>query len=98
MRKIIAGLAASAIALSTASAIAAQCTNDVWKKVMERGTLVVGVKADYKPWGFRDASGALVGMEIDMAQDVADAMGVKLELEAVQSSNRMQFLEQGKID
>jgi polar amino acid transport system substrate-binding protein len=98
MRKIIAGIAASAIALSAASAIAAQCTNDVWKKIMDRGTLVVGVKADYKPWGFRDASGALVGMEIDMAQDVADAMGVELVLEAVQSSNRMQFLEQGKID
>ncbi len=33
-----------------------------------------------------------------MAQDVADALGVELELVAVQSSNRMQFLEQGKID
>ena len=98
MKKIVAGLAASAIALSAAAAPAAQCTNDVWKKVMERGTVVIGVKADYKPWGFRDDSGNLVGMEIDMAQDVADAMGVALELVPVQSSNRMQFLEQGKID
>lgn len=98
MKKIIAGLAASAIALGGVSATAAQCTNDVWKKIMDRGKLVVGVKADYKPWGFRDASGALVGMEIDMARDVAEAMGVELVLEAVQSSNRMQFLEQGKID
>ena len=98
MRKLIAGLAASAFALTAAAATAEQCTNDVWKKVMERGKIVVGVKADYKPWGFRNDSGALVGMEIDMAQDVADAMGVALELEAVQSSNRMQFLEQGKID
>lgn len=60
--------------------------------------MVVGVKADYKPWGFRDSSGAIVGMEIDFAQAVADAMGVELETVAVQSSNRMQFLEQGKID
>ena len=65
---------------------------------MERGKLVVGVKADYKPWGFRDPAGDIVGMEVDMAQDVADTMGVELELVAVQSSNRMQFLEQGKID
>jgi len=98
MKNLIAGLAASAVALAAAGATAAQCTNDVWKKVMERGTLVVGVKADYKPWGFRNDSGELVGMEIDMAKDVADAMGVKLQLESVQSSNRMQFLEQGKID
>jgi polar amino acid transport system substrate-binding protein len=98
MRKIIAGLTASAIALSATSVIAAQCTNDVWKKVMERGKVVIGVKADYKPWAYRNSSGALVGMEIDMAQDVADAMGVELELVPVQSSNRMQFLEQGKTD
>lgn len=80
------------------SAAHAACTNDVWNKVMERGKVVVGVKADYKPWGFRNTDGAIVGMEIDLAQAAADAMGVELETVAVQSSNRMQFLEQGKID
>jgi len=84
--------------LSATSAYAAECTNEVWNKVMERGKVVVGVKADYKPWGYRDSDGSIVGMEIDFAQAAADAMGVELETVAVQSSNRMQFLEQGKID
>ena len=92
------GIGALALMAFTGSAHAAQCTNDTWNKVMERGKIVVGVKADYKPWGYRDESGDIVGMEVDMAQDVADAMGVELETVAVQSSNRMQFLEQGKID
>ncbi len=83
---------------SASTAWAAECTNDTWNKVMNRGKLVVGVKADYKPWGYRDVSGAIIGMEVDMAQAVADAMGVELETVSVQSSNRMQFLEQGKID
>ncbi len=65
---------------------------------MSSGKITIGVKADYKPWGFRDPSGKIVGMEADMAQDVADTMGVELELVPVESSNRMQFLEQGKID
>jgi len=82
----------------TLAATQVNAANDRFKRVLDRGKLVVGVKADYKPWGFRDSSGKLVGMEIDMAQDVADALGVKLELIPVQSSNRMQFLEQGKID
>jgi polar amino acid transport system substrate-binding protein len=92
--------AVSAVALMsfTASTVAAACTNERWNSVMERGKIVVGVKADYKPWGFRDENGNIVGMEIDMAASVAEAMGVELELVAVQSSNRMQFLEQGKID
>ena len=92
-------LAAVASALTFGSgALAGQCTNDVWNKVMKRGKIVIGVKADYKPWGYRSSNGELVGMEIDMAKDVATAMNVELELVPVQSSNRMQFLNQGKID
>ena len=91
-------LGAVVLASFTLAATQANAANDRFKKVLDRGKLVVGVKADYKPWGFRDSSGKLVGMEIDMAQDVADALGVSLELVPVQSSNRMQFLEQGKID
>ncbi len=98
MKKLLASTTAMALALSSVAASAADCTNDTWNKVMNRGKLVVGVKADYKPWGYRDTDGSLVGMEIDMANEVAATMGVEAELVAVQSSNRMQFLEQGKID
>lgn len=95
IKSTISSLAAMGMLASSASAA---CTNDAWNKVMSRGKIVVGVKADYKPWGFRNTDGAIVGMEIDMANDVAAKMGVDIELVAVQSSNRMQFLEQGKID
>ena len=67
-------------------------------KIKQRGVLVVGTKADYKPFGFRDPTGAIVGFEPDLAKDVADKLGVKLQIEPVVSSNRMQFLQQGKID
>lgn len=91
--------AAAAVVLGTGLvASTADAANDRFKKVLERGKVIVGVKADYKPWGFRDSKGNLVGMEIDMAKDVAKALGVELELVPVQSSNRMQFLQQGKID
>ena len=99
MKRTVLGALAVTVGLALAlGASQAQAQNDRFMKVLKRGTLVVGVKADYKPWGFRDSSGKLVGMEIDMAQDVADALGVKLKLVPVQSSNRMQFLQQGKID
>ena len=100
MKKIITSFLTAILIISPMSLLADghACTNDVWNKVMSRGKIVVGVKADYKPWGFRNSDGNIVGMEIDMAADVAAKMGVDLELVAVQSSNRMQFLEQGKID
>jgi polar amino acid transport system substrate-binding protein len=88
-----AGLAALA-GVALALPVAAQTLD----KIKQRGVLVVGTKADYKPFGFRDPSGAIVGFEPDLAKEVADKLGVKLELEPVVSSNRMQFLQQGKID
>jgi polar amino acid transport system substrate-binding protein len=66
--------------------------------IKAKGVLVVGTKADYPPYGFLDSSGKIIGMEPDMAADVAKRLGVKLELVPTVASNRMQFLQQGKID
>ncbi len=79
-------------------AFAAGASAQTLDKIKSRGVLVVGTKADYKPFGFRDPSGAIVGFEPDIGKEVADKLGVKLDLEPVVSSNRMQFLQQGKID
>ncbi|WP_193368413.1 transporter substrate-binding domain-containing protein [Pelagibius marinus] len=88
-----AGIAAlaSSVAVSGASA-------DAISDIKGRGKLIVGVKADYAPYGFLDSSGKIVGIEPELAQDVADVLDADLELVPVVSSNRMQFLEQGKID
>ncbi len=71
---------------------------DVIDDIKARGVLRVAVKADYKPYGFRDPSGKIVGIEPELAQDVAVKLGVKIEFIPVVSSNRMQFLQQGKVD
>lgn len=94
MKALKSALLTLAVLATAASAAAADVLDDIKK----RGTLVVGVKADYKPFGFRDPSGAIVGLEPDLAADVASRLGVKLELVSVNSANRMEFLNQGKID
>lgn len=66
--------------------------------IKAKGKLVVAVKADYKPYGYRNDNGEIVGLEIDLAQDVAQRLGVALELVPAQSSNRMEFLVDGKVD
>jgi polar amino acid transport system substrate-binding protein len=71
---------------------------DTLSDIKAAGTIRIGVKADTKPWGFLDSDGKSVGMEIDLAQDVARRIGVRLEPVVVTSSNRIQFLQQGKID
>lgn len=83
---------------ATLGMTASIATADVIDDIKARGKLIVGTKADYKPYGFRDPSGAIIGIEPELAKDVADKLGVELELVPVVSSNRMQFLQQGKVD
>ena len=71
---------------------------DTMAKIKEKGVIVVGVKNDYRPWGFVDPSGQIVGLEIDMAKEVAQRLGVKVEMIPVTAANRMEFLQQGRID
>ena len=99
MRRLLSLMAAAAIAVAAmAAAVSDRAEANQLEEIKKKGVLVVGVKTDYPPWGMRDASGAIVGMEPDMAADMAKRLGVKLELVSVVSSNRMQFLQQGKID
>jgi polar amino acid transport system substrate-binding protein len=90
-------LRTAAVAVIGAMLAAAPAAAQTLEKIKQRGVIVVGSKADYKPFGFRDPSGAIVGLEPDIAKLVADKLGVKLEIEPVVSSNRMQFLQQGGI-
>jgi len=85
--------AATAVFFSTGPTAAETLTD-----ILERGKIVIGVKADYRPWGFRSDDGSLIGLEIDMAKDLAETLDVELEMVPVTGSNRMEFLNQGKID
>lgn len=85
--------AMSALGTTNASADDSRLT-----EIMERGEVRVGVLGGFKPWSFRGEDGSMRGIEIDLAQSVADALGVDLEPVIVTSSNRMRFLQQGRID
>ena len=86
----------SAFVLGTLSSGLASA--DAMQDIKSKGTLVVGTKPDYRPFGFLDPSGKIIGFEPDLAADIAKRLGVKLELVPVVASNRIQFLQQGKID
>lgn len=92
VRTLLAGLVAAALSGGAASA------QDTIAKIKQAGKIVVGVKNDYKPWGFLDPSGKIIGMEIDLVNEVAQKLGVQAELVPVIAANRMEFLNQGRID
>lgn len=97
MKKMLAIAALLLAGLWSAPSAQAQ-SPDTLAQIRQKGVIVVGVKNDYKPWGFLDPSGKIVGLEIDLAEDVARRIGVRLEMIPVTAANRMEFLNQGRID
>ncbi|NMM43439.1 transporter substrate-binding domain-containing protein [Rhodospirillaceae bacterium KN72] len=99
MRQLKTLIGAAALLVATSGAVFAQSAeNDRFKEVLDRGVLRVGVQGAFKPWAFRAPDGSLQGIEVDLAQTVADRLGVTLEPVVIKSANRMEFLQQGKID
>ncbi len=66
--------------------------------ISARNKLIVGVKADYPPWGFYDEKANIVGLEPALAREIADKMGVELQLQRVDATDRIGQLESGAID
>jgi polar amino acid transport system substrate-binding protein len=91
-------LTAAALILSLQLLAAPNAGADVLDFIKASKSLVVGVKADYPPFGYRDKSGAIVGFEPDLAADVARRLGVELELVPVTSGARIPNLQTGKVD
>ncbi|MDV3251308.1 amino acid ABC transporter substrate-binding protein [Devosia sp. BK] len=48
-------------------------------QVKEAGVLKIGTEGTYAPFTFHDASGALVGFDVEIGQAVAEHLGVKAE-------------------
>ena len=73
---------------------------DALDDIQARGTLVVGVKQDVPPWGMPDPQrrGHVIGLEPDLAADLARRLGVKLRLVVLLTSERLQALESGRVD
>jgi polar amino acid transport system substrate-binding protein len=74
---------------------------DQLDRVKQRGKLIVGIRNDYVPFGYLDAKGQNVGFEVDIAKAVAkDLLGSETAIEFVPviASNRIEFLNAGRID
>jgi len=68
-------------------------------KIKQRHKVVIGVMLSGGPFGSIDpATQKPLGWNVELAQDIARQLGVELETVQVQPSNRVQLLQQGKVD
>ncbi len=93
MRKSI----AIALSILLAAAPIASLRADALGDIKASGNLRLGVKSDYPPFGHKNGA-ELVGLEIDLAKDLASRLGVNPTFLPVVAVNRLSMLEDGKVD
>jgi polar amino acid transport system substrate-binding protein len=84
-----------AVGLGTGAAAQAGDTLD---RVVDSGTLVVGTSADQPPMTAVNRQGNYMGLDIDLAKAIANAMRVQLEIKTVPFGELMDALEAGEVD
>ncbi len=88
------------LALSVATLAATQASADATlDRIKGRGKLTVGLILSGAPFGFIDPkTQEQKGYNVDIAKALAADLGVELESVTVTPPNRVQFLQQGKVD
>jgi len=66
-------------------------------KIMRKGTLRVGL-ATFVPWAMQDKKGEWIGFEVDVAKQLAEDMGVKIEFVPTKWEGLIPSLLTGKFD
>jgi len=95
---LVLGLAVLALVLSTALPVTAQEVSRL-DTVLEREVLRVGTTGDYKPFTYLNKeTGEFEGIDIDMANSLANALGVELELVHTTWKNIVTGVVEGEYD
>jgi polar amino acid transport system substrate-binding protein len=68
-------------------------------RIQSRGTLIVGTEAGYLPFeGYNTTSGEYYGFDIDIAQLIADELGVTLEIQDMAFDTLIAACKAGTVD
>jgi len=78
-------------------AIGPASADSVVDDVVKRGKLLVGL-ATFVPWAMRDKKGDLIGFEVDVSKQLAEDMGVEVELVPTAWDGIIPALLAGKFD
>jgi polar amino acid transport system substrate-binding protein len=105
MKRTILGLLVAAICLGTTAcstfgggSSATASDTPVLTRVLESGILRVGMSGSQPPFNVKTRSGEIIGMEADLANALAETIGVRAEFVEKPFGELLDALEAGEID
>ncbi|MFO7820013.1 MAG: basic amino acid ABC transporter substrate-binding protein [Halanaerobacter sp.] len=95
MKKLLLSIFVLALAFAVGCGGGTETTLD---EVQEEGKLTIGMSADYKPFEYTDDDGEIVGFDVDVANEIADQLGVEVEFVDTAFSGLIPGLKSEKYD
>jgi len=94
--RLLAFTALTALSLLASSAVTAQAP--VLNRVVKTHTLRVGMSANQPPLNVKSKSGQMIGLEVDLANGLAYALGLELEIVQKPFGKLLGALKRGQVD
>lgn len=73
----------------------------LYETILKRGHLIVGVSFNSKPFSFKDSSGKVKGLEVDLAKEISKRMlgsSNKVVFKNITPQNRIKAVTDGDVD
>ncbi len=101
MKKLITILAVVSVLIMMPAAVFASGASEegtVLSDIQERGRLIVGTEAQYAPYEFKDMDANIVGCDMFIAAEIAEALGVDLEIVDMSFDGIIPAVQSGQVD
>jgi len=103
MKKLVTLLTGAALALSLTAcggetAPAAGSGQDLLTQIQEKGEIVVAMEGTWAPWTYHDETDALVGYDVEVAQAIAEKLGVTATFVEGEWDGLLAGLDGGRYD
>ncbi|MEE1114205.1 MAG: transporter substrate-binding domain-containing protein [Eubacterium sp.] len=86
-----------AASASSAAATSAAAEGNAVDAIKEKGTIVMYTNAEFEPFEYKDGD-QIVGIDVEIAQAIADKLGVELQIEDIAFDSLISALTTGKAD
>lgn len=98
MRRILALVMAVLAALALAGCSARKESGDLLSQIRERGSITVAMEGTWAPWTYHDENDQLVGYDVEIAQLIAEKLGVKVNFVEGEWDGLLAGLDDGRYD
>lgn len=97
-KKWVSALLAAVFALSVLAGCSGRASENTMEAIKKRGEVSFAMSGGYPPFNYRDDKGNLVGFDVDIAEEVAKRLGVKLKPVTTAWDGILEGLTGGRYD